>query len=215
MGLDITVMVVDWSWLGEVPARERLSRLWRAWDADETGLWDYEAPTVRGDWAWPKGPHSDRFAVYEFLYTLGSYKPHFWVTHHWDHVRDHADPSLRAELDDFLLGLIWDGPDGKSGRTDLEFFASTAAESADAPPCGTSLLLARSPEGVRELAATWERVHPLLDGLREPFAKHTAAVSSDGRPADFDHGFVHLLTEWARVLTEAADRGWGVVGVKG
>ncbi|MFB6819728.1 hypothetical protein ACFCV8_34890 [Streptomyces sp. NPDC056347] len=207
MGLDITVMIVDWAWLGEVPARERLLRLERAWDADETGLWDYEAPSVQGDWVWPKGPDSDRFAVYEFLYTLGSYKPHFWATHYWDDVRDHADPLLRAELDDFLLGLIWDGPDGESGRSDDDFFSKD-------PPHIFGLMRACSPESVRRLAATWERVRPRLDGLREPFAVHTAAVSSDGRPADFDHGFVHLLTEWARVLTGAADRGWGVVGLR-
>ncbi|MFE7108495.1 hypothetical protein ACFU98_05595 [Streptomyces sp. NPDC057575] len=204
MGVDITVLITDWSWLGEVPPRERLSRLENAWDADETGLWDHDAPDVDGDWKWPQGPNSGRFAVYEFLHTLGSYKPHFWATHRWDHVRDHADPLLRAELDSFLLGLVWDGVDGESGRTDLDFFADD--------PGGTyGLMVARSPRSVRELVAAWEGVRPRLEGLREAFDEHAAVP--DGWIADFD-GFARLLAEWGHVLTEAAGRGWGVVGLR-
>lgn len=41
MGLDITVLIADWSWLGEVRERERLLRLRNAWYADGTGLWDH------------------------------------------------------------------------------------------------------------------------------------------------------------------------------
>ena len=79
MGLDITVMIADWSWLGEVPPRERLPRLRNAWYADETGLWDFDAPAVEGDWEWPRGPNNAYFAVYEFRRTCGSFKPHFWA----------------------------------------------------------------------------------------------------------------------------------------
>ncbi|MFE3940509.1 hypothetical protein ACFXPV_01280 [Streptomyces sp. NPDC059118] len=203
MGMDITVMIADWSWLGDVPERERLSRLRNAWYADETGLWDHDAPVVEGDWEWPKGSNGAFFALYEFRHTLGSYKPHFWATHDWEHVRDHADPSLRAGLDTFLLGLIWDGMDGESGVTDRDFFSGD-------PNVSYGLLVARSPDGVRELAATWEGVRPRLDGLREAFTAYSAVP--DGRGGDFD-AFVHLLTEWGRVLTEAARRGWGVVGL--
>jgi hypothetical protein len=203
MGLDITVMIADWSWLGEVPERERLLRLRNAWYADETGLWDHDAPVVDGDWKWPQGPNGTRFAVYEFLHTLGSYKPHFRATHRWEHVRDHADPPVRAGLDGFLLGLIWDGMDGESGRTDVDFFS-------DDPQGSYGLLVARSPAAVRELVATWEAVQPRLDGLREAFTEHAAVP--DGWIGDFDE-FARLLTEWGRVLTEAARRGWGVVGL--
>ncbi|MFD5188196.1 hypothetical protein ACFWMU_08530 [Streptomyces sp. NPDC058357] len=55
MGMDITVMIADWSWLGDVPERERLLRLRDAWYADETGLRDHDAPVVEGDGEWPKG----------------------------------------------------------------------------------------------------------------------------------------------------------------
>ncbi|MET9655520.1 hypothetical protein [Streptomyces sp. NPDC006510] len=204
MGVDITVLIVDWSWLGEVSERDRLSRLEDAWGADETGLWDHDAPDVQGDWTWPQGPNSARFAVYEFLHTLGSYKPHFWATHRWERVRDHADPLLRAELDSFLLGLIWDGMDGESRQTDEDFFS-------DDPGGSYGLMVARSPESVRKLTATWEGVRPRLHGLREAFTEHAAVP--DGWVGDFD-GFARLLAEWGRVLTEAAGRGWGIVGLK-
>ncbi|MGW1404504.1 hypothetical protein [Streptomyces sp. NPDC002403] len=72
------------------------------------------------------------------------------------------------------------------------------------------LLVARSPDSVRELATTWEGVGPRLDGLREAFTVHSAVP--DGRGGDFD-GSALLLTEWGRILTEAARRGWGVVGL--
>ncbi|MFE9485880.1 hypothetical protein ACFYNF_05395 [Streptomyces sp. NPDC006641] len=201
--MDITAMIADWSWLGDVPERERLSRLRNAWYADETGLWDHDAPVAEGGWGWPKGPNGAFFALYEFRRTLGSYKPHFWATHDWERVRDHADPLVRAGLDAFLLGLIWDGMDGESGETDRDFFSGD-------PEVSYGLLVARSPDGVRELAATWEGVRPRLDGLREAFTVYSAVP--DGRGGDFD-AFDLLLTEWGHILTEAAGRGWGVVGL--
>ncbi|WP_328389289.1 hypothetical protein OHS81_32840 [Streptomyces sp. NBC_00400] len=87
MGLDITVMIVDWSWLGEAPPRERLSRLRDAWYADETGLWNHGTPAVTGDWEWPRGPDAAFFAVYEFLRTCGSFKPHFWAGERWESLQ--------------------------------------------------------------------------------------------------------------------------------
>ncbi|MFJ7194563.1 MULTISPECIES: hypothetical protein [unclassified Streptomyces] len=203
MGLDITVLIADWSWLGEVREHERLLRLRNAWYADGTGLWDHDAPVVQGDWKWPKGPDGSFFGIYEFLNTLGSYKPHFWATHFWERVRDHADPLLRAGLDAFLLGLIRDGMDGDSGETDRDFFS-------DDPEVAYGLLVARPPDSVRELATTWEDVRPRLDGLREAFTMYSAVP--DGRGGDFDE-FALLLTEWGHILTEAARRGWGVVGL--
>ncbi|GAA2408786.1 hypothetical protein GCM10010433_04450 [Streptomyces pulveraceus] len=110
MGMDITVMIADWSWLGDVPERERLSRLRNAWYADETGLWDHDAPVAEGDWEWPKGPNGAFFALYEFRHTLGSYKPHFWATHDWERVRDHA-PRRRRQGDSALLGVVQPNPD--------------------------------------------------------------------------------------------------------
>ncbi|WP_413754303.1 hypothetical protein NRF20_42860 [Streptomyces sp. R-74717] len=203
MGLDITVVIVDWSWLGKVPLRERLSRLRDAWYADETGLWDHGAPVAEGDWEWPRGPDGAFFAVYEFLRTFGSFKAHFWAGQRWEYVRDHADPLVRTGLDTLLLGLIWQGPDGEAQHTDPRFFC-------DDPEVSYGLLVARSPDSVRELAATWEGVRTRLGGLREAFVEHAAVP--EGWVGDFD-GFADLLEDWGRVLTEAARRGWGVVGL--
>ncbi|WP_432012866.1 hypothetical protein [Streptomyces cucumeris] len=203
MGLDITVMIVDWSWLGEAEERRRLSRLRDTWYADDTGLWDDDAPVVEGDWEWHRGPGGAFFGVYEFRRTCGSFKAHFWAGERWESLRDHADPVVRTGGDAFLGGLVWDGVDGESSHIDPGFFCAD-------PKVSYGLLLARSPDSVRELASTWEGIRPRLDGLREAFAEHAAVP--DGWVGDFD-AFTDLLDDWGRVLTEASRRGWGVVGL--
>ncbi|WP_331738933.1 hypothetical protein OG242_32315 (plasmid) [Streptomyces sp. NBC_00727] len=201
MGLDITTLIADWPWLAEVPPRERLSRLRNAWYGDETGLWDDEAPGTDGGWEWPRGPHRARFGVYEFPGTAGSFKPHFWVGEGWERTREHVGPTVRAELDALLGGLTWDGPDFDDEESeDRAFFSHD------------SVLVACSPERVRELLATWERVRPRLDELRAPFDEHAALP--EGWIPDFD-AFVRLLTGWGEVLAQAARRGWGIAGVSG
>lgn len=203
MGLDISVMIADWSWLAEVPPPERLERLRDAWYADGTGLWDDETPYPEGDFTLPQGCDSAFFAPFEFRRTAGSFKAHFGAGVRWEHVRDHADPRVRAELDALLLGLIWGGPDGEAQQIDPGFFC-------DDPKVSYGALLARSPESVRELATTWERVEPLLGGLGPAFTEHAAAP---GRWVGEFSEFTDLLEDWGRVLTEAARRGWGVVGL--
>ncbi|NEC63940.1 hypothetical protein [Streptomyces sp. SID9727] len=199
MGVDITTLIADWSWLAEVPPPERLERLRDAWYDEATGLWDTMSVTY--GWEWPRGPHSGYFGVYEFPGTLGSYKPHFWAGEAWEKARDHVDAGLRAELDALLGGLIWDGPDFDDEKPD---------ESYDFFSGGSGLLVAKSPAGVRELLATWERVRPRLDEIRAPFEERSEAF----RFSDFD-AFVRLLANWGEVLAEAARRGWGIAGVNG
>ncbi|ANB04447.1 hypothetical protein SAM40697_0485 [Streptomyces ambofaciens] len=203
MGLDITVMIADWSWLGGVPPRERLSRLREAWYADETGLWDHDAQVPEGDWAWPRGRHSATFAVYEFRGTLGSFKPHFWAGERWESVRDHADPLVRTPLDILLLGLVREGLDDTSEHAAPGFFGAD-------PTAARGVLLAHPPDGVRELAARWDRARHRLGGLRGAFDEHAAAPG--GWVGDFDE-FAGLLTDWGHVLSEGARRGWGIVGL--
>lgn len=203
MGLDIHVLIADWWWLAEAPPGERLSRLREAWYADETGLWHWDAPAVDGDWEWPQGPHRDCFALYEFTRTCGSFKAPSWAGERWERMRDHAEPLLRAELDTFLRALIWGGLDGEADHVDPGFFS-------DDPAVSYGVLLARSPDSVRELATTSERIRPRLGGLRAAFDEHAAVP--DGWIGEFGE-FTDLLEDWHRVLAEAARRGWGVVGL--
>ncbi|WP_414170223.1 hypothetical protein ACMATS_34760 [Streptoverticillium reticulum] len=200
MGLDITVMTADCSWLEEVPPRERVPRLRSAWYADETGLWGHDAPAVESGWVWPQGPDSALFAVYEFPHTCGSFKAHFWAGQRWEAVRDHVDPPMRAAWDTFLRGLVWCGMDGEAQHTDTGFFGED----------DYGVLLARSPDSVRELAAVWDRARPCLGRMEGPFGEH--AADPDGWVGDFG-GFTGLLAQWGQVVTEAARRGWGVVGL--
>lgn len=214
MGLDINVLIADWSWLGEMPPRERLPRLRNAWYADETGLWDVgpeAARAVEGDWEWPRGSGGPVFGIYEFRGTLGSFKAHFWAGERWEAVRGHADPVPRSAVDALLLGLIWNGLDGEAEHTDPGFFADPGSP-RDAPAVPHGVLLARSPDSVRHLAAAWERLRPLLCGLREAFAVRSAQAPGDGWVRTFDE-FSDLLEDWGRVLAEADRRGWCVVGL--
>ncbi|MGW8976191.1 hypothetical protein [Streptomyces platensis] len=119
-------------------------------------------------------------------------------------LRDHADPMVRTGLDTLLLGLIWDGPDGEAEHTDPDFLCDDLGFSY-------GLLVGRSPESVRELAATWEGARPRLGGLRGAFDEQ-APVPAARWFRDFE-AFTDLLEEWGRVPTEAARRGWGVVGL--
>ncbi|MGH4029283.1 hypothetical protein ACQB60_10155 [Actinomycetota bacterium Odt1-20B] len=204
MGLDITVLTVDWAWLAEAPPGERLSRLRSAWYDDETGLWELDAtPQDEGEWVWPPGPGGGCFGIYEFRRTLGSFKAHFWAGERWESLRAHADPLMRVELDSLLRGLIWGGLDGEAEHID-------SGLSSDDPRVAYGLLVAKTPDTTRELAATWERVRPRLGELREAFTAHAAQPGA--WIGDFDE-FSDLLEDWGRVLTEAATRGWCVVGL--
>ncbi|MCX4451459.1 hypothetical protein [Streptomyces sp. NBC_01789] len=203
MGLDITTLIADWSWLAEVPPRERLPRLRDAWYDDGTGLWDHDAPGTDGGWEWPRGPHGARFGVYEFPGTLGSFKPHFWAGEGWEKTRAHVDPAVRAQVDALLGGLTWDGPDFDDEESEDHAFFSHDHD---------SVLVACAPERVRELLATWERVRPRLDEVRAPFDEHAALP--EGWIPDAD-AFVRLLTGWGEVLAEAARRGRGIAGLSG
>ncbi|MFE1442623.1 hypothetical protein [Streptomyces sp. NPDC058739] len=200
MGLDITVLIADWSWLTEVPPGERLERLRDAWYDDATGLWDPDAPVADSGWVRPRGP--GHFEIHEFRHSAGSFKPHFWAGHRWEALRDHVDPPLRTEVDALLLGLVWPGPDGLAEQTDPDVFGDG--------PSARGLLLARPPGAVRELAECWRRIHPALGGLREAFTEH--AADPGGWVGDFD-AYRELLQGWGTVVTEAARRGWAVVGL--
>ncbi|GAP51116.1 hypothetical protein [Streptomyces azureus] len=201
MGLDITVLAVDWKRLERTPFEERYALLEdAALPGDEL---DWDAEPERG-WVWPAASSVPWCGRYEFHSTTGSYKPHFWAGQAWEDVREHAGPEQRAHLDAFLQGLIWDNGTGTEDDTVCGLFA------ADPDPWHRRLLLACPPATVSALAGHWARAEPLLESLREPYGVHAACP---GRwIEDFDE-FSVLLREWGVVVTEAGRRGWGLIGL--
>lgn len=194
MGLDITVLAVDWERLAATPFDERLGLLEDASLPEEELDRDAEP---RCCWVFPAAANVPWCGRYEFHSTTGSYKPHFWAGQAWEDVRDHADPVLREHLDGFLGPLLQDED-------------ATGLFPADPDPWRPKLLLVCPPPAVSALARCWARAEPLLESLREPYAVHAACP---GRwIEDFDE-FSVLLREWAVVVGEAERRGWGLLGL--
>ncbi|MFJ4623284.1 hypothetical protein [Streptomyces sp. NPDC088812] len=196
MGLDITVLGLDWAELERTPAAERQDLLYEA-ACPEDAAWDAE-PAV--GWVLPASPKVPWSGRYEFRCTNGSYKPHFWAAEGWDTAREFAGPALRESLDGFLFHLIGEGDD----------LPESGLFPADATPWKPRLLLACPPALVPGIAAHWARAEPLLEGLREEYDRH--AADPGGRIEDFD-AFTVLLREWAVVVDETARRGWGLLGL--
>ncbi|WP_328407706.1 hypothetical protein OG542_02225 [Streptomyces violaceus] len=199
MGLDLTVLAVDWERLERTPFEERYALLEdAAMPEDEL---DRYAEPQRG-WVWPAASNVPWCGRYEFHSTPGSYKPHFWAGQAWEDVRGHAGPESRERLDAFLRELIWD--------TDTEDASVSGLFPADPDPWHRRLLLVCPPATVSALAGHWARAEPLLEDLRVPYGTHAACP---GRwIEDFDE-FSVLLREWGVVVTEAERRGWGLVGL--
>ncbi|MBZ4322370.1 hypothetical protein [Streptomyces huiliensis] len=206
MGLDISVLVVDWERVAGFVPGERGERLVDAVYPDECDA-EFFAGLPDG---WVRFPAevAEWSALYEFHSTSGSFKAHFWAGERWEDVREQAVPELRAALDTFLSGLFWDpydmavppagtGPDAPGVR---ELFAEH----------GVGLLVACPPDAVPVLAAAWAVAEPLLDGLDGP---HTAHADSPGRWIPDHDAFAVLLREWAEVVREAHALGWGIVGL--
>ncbi|MFI9544014.1 hypothetical protein ACIHAR_08745 [Streptomyces sp. NPDC052016] len=200
MGLDITVLGLDWGELERTPTAERQDLLYEAAGPEDS---DRHAEP-RAGWVFPASPKVPWCGRYEFHSTTGTYKAHFWAGDGWDTARKFADPVLRESLDGFLFHLIWEGDDPPEVVPESGLFPS------DSTPWRPSLLLACPPPVVPVIAAHWARAEPLLKGLREEYDRHA------GRPggwiADFD-AFTVLLREWAVVVDETARRGWGLPGL--
>ncbi|WP_171162168.1 hypothetical protein [Streptomyces sp. I05A-00742] len=208
MGLDISVLIVDWKHLAETPPGERRDLLTEAaYPDDYDDLLEDDFP--RG-WIHHPTAVSTWSALYEFHSTSGSFKAHFWAGERWEDVRDHAVPELREALDTFLSGLFWELYDPEAEEEDDRDKAVREFIPRETGRRSPWLLVARPPEDVPALAAAWAVAEPLLDGLKGPFTEHADAP---GRWIANHEEFAVLLREWAEVVREAHERGWGIVGL--
>ncbi|MFI0353299.1 hypothetical protein [Actinomadura sp. 9N407] len=194
MGVDITVLIIDWEHIEEAPPDQRMGLLEDALYPEDD--WDLEG--LERGWVWPSAPGAPWVARYEFYRTLGSFKPHFWAGEAWEKFRDFVDPGLRATLDGFLSALIWDGPDR----------GNDAAPVHGLVLCGLETSLAYPPQAVPALVQLWADAAPRLEELRDPFAIHGARP--EGWMKTFDE-FADLLRDWGEVVGEANRRRWGLI----
>ncbi|MFE9661314.1 hypothetical protein [Streptomyces sp. NPDC005955] len=221
MGLDLTVVVVDWRRLADAPPGRRLALLESALDEDAdrcrcgahcadgrcdggTGCWDCpDCADPDAGWIPPRAPGHPWYLAYEFTLTCGSFKPHFWAGERWEELRvTPAAHRVRGALDSFLAGLLWVPPGEEDAPEPL------LAATPDRP--GAPLLVSAAPGAAALRAAAWRRAAPHLADLRAPF---------DARPArpngwvETYEEFARLVREWGEVTAAAEQRGWGVVGL--
>ncbi|MER7754959.1 hypothetical protein [Kitasatospora sp. NPDC097643] len=216
MGVDITVVMVDWAQLARIPADGRLAALddavYPPYCCASCEDADY---AVEGGWVWPR--QSRWCAEYRFFGTTGSWGWHLHLANAWADIRPLAAPDLRDALDCFLGGLVWDRPDEAPGSGPG---TETAADDEDPPaggfpddpvPWRPRVHLVRAPDEVPALVRAWNAAEPRLEELREHFDAEVASWAA--RPATFDAA-VALLREWGEVVTRAGARGWGLIGLR-
>ncbi|MFI5681768.1 hypothetical protein [Streptomyces cellulosae] len=198
MGVGIEVLIVDWPRVEAAAPGDRERLLINAAFGEA-----YSDDLFEHGWSWSAQPGEDWYGRYAFRNTLGSYKPHFWAGHRWDHMRDHVEPTVREVLDRFNDVLFWHRLEDTTG----------AGSELVEQPCtwDADLLLCCPPDHVPLIAGWWQQVAPRLEVLRGPFNQHAAEPS--GWITTFE-SFADFLTDWAEVVTEAERRGWGIVGLR-
>ncbi|GAA2358284.1 hypothetical protein [Streptomyces violaceusniger] len=198
MGVGMEVLIVDWPQVEAAAPGDREQSLIDAAFGEV-----YSDDLLEHGWSWPAQPGNAWYGRYAFRNALGSYKPHFWAGHRWDHMRDFVEPELRDCLDRFNDALFW------------HRLEDTTGVGSDLPdqPCtwDADLLLWCPPDHVALIAGWWQQAAPYLEVLREPFTQHAAVPS--GWITTFE-SFTDLLTDWGKVVTEAEHRGWGIVGLR-
>ncbi len=200
--------------LSAIPVENRIERLddmaWR-WELDDVDNHGYER--AHG-WLRPPGRSPAWCAECNFLSTTGAHIPHVRAGAAWADMRPLVDASVREVVDSFLGGLIWDAEQVDDPAASGWGGVFPPATDRVHP----NVLLVCLPEAVAGKARAWERGEPCLEGLRGPFAVECECECEcecegwAGRPDTFE-GFVALLREWGGVVTEAARRGWGLVGL--
>ncbi|MGW6318102.1 hypothetical protein [Streptomyces sp. NPDC055099] len=198
------LLIVDCAYIEAAPVEARAGLVETAAFGSDDDVREADQPE---GWTWPEAESGSWYARYEFRNTLTSYKPHFWAGERWDKMRPFVRPELRAALDEFSAPLFW-------GEYNWEFAdppfapAVVGRENHWCPEVMRWLL----PEDVTALHHFWTRGEPSLPSLRDPFEQHLGELTG-GWISDFS-SFAALVTEWGEVVTEAAGRGWGIIGLK-
>lgn len=197
VGVGIEVLIVDWPRVEAAAPGDRERLLIDAAFGEA-----YSDDLFEHGWSWSTQPGEDWFGRYALRNTLGSYKPHFWAGHRWDHMRDFVEPDVRDVVDRFNDALFWHR---------LEDTTGVVSELPEYP-CSwdADFLLWCPPDQVPLIATWWRQAAPQLEALREPFNQH--AADSGGWITTFE-AFADFLTDWGEVVTEAERRGWGIVGL--
>ncbi|MFD7902047.1 hypothetical protein ACFV4G_07360 [Kitasatospora sp. NPDC059747] len=198
MGVDITVLVVDWDHLMGIAPDDRA-------DALQDAAYPDDDRVVHAGWVWFE-PGPSWLGRFEFAGISGSYKSHFCAADGWDHARRGVGREPRALLDDFLGALIWWGPEIETDTEQVE----AGVFPPDDPVLRSGPLIAWGPAETARLSRRWREIVPVLPRVREPYDR--LAASPGGRIEGFDD-FAGLLSGWGEVVGEAERRGWGIVGL--
>ncbi|MFF3069295.1 hypothetical protein ACFVSN_22395 [Kitasatospora sp. NPDC057904] len=199
MGVDITVLVVDWDHLMGIAPDDRADAL------QDAAYPDDDDRVVHAGWVWFE-PGPSWLGRFEFDGISGSYKSHFCAADGWDHARRGVGREPRALLDDFLGALIWWGPEIETDTEQVE----AGVFPPDDPVLRSGPLIAWGPAETARLSRRWREIVPVLPRVREPYDR--LAASPGGRIEGFDD-FAGLLSGWGEVVGEAERRGWGIVGL--
>ncbi|MWA16170.1 hypothetical protein [Streptomyces sp. BA2] len=198
----LELLIVDCAYIEAAPAEQRAGLV----ESAAFGSDDARGPDLPEGWTWPEAQNGPWYARYEFRNTLTSYKPHFWAGERWEKMRGFVRPGLRTALDEFSAPLFWGEYNWESA--DPPFTPSVPGRENHWCPETMLWLL---PEDVTALHHFWTLAEPGLPSLRQPFEQHLAGAT--GRVSTFS-SFAALVTEWGEVVTEAAGRGWAIIGLK-
>ncbi|MFI1783306.1 hypothetical protein [Streptomyces rubiginosohelvolus] len=212
MGICIDVLIVDWDHLMAAPSDDQ--RYAMLHDAglsvdDDENAWQDRSPSTGPRWFWPSPPAIGWFGKFDFGEVGFSYKDHFVASEQWEEIRAFVAPEVRSVVDRFLDPLFWGGLEYMADRENAE--GAAAHVSVVLPDAPSDHLLWCPPSAVSSLKLLWDAVDAELTALRKPFEQH--ASFGFGRVKDFD-AFAGLLHGWGDVISQALQRGWGVVGLR-
>ncbi|MRH91986.1 hypothetical protein GFY24_31885 [Nocardia sp. SYP-A9097] len=193
MGVDIYPAIAHWDRVADTLNAAGIQGIWQLFDALPD--WEVDEPDdVRLRWpllvdSW----YAE--CTFRGLGSTGSYKPHFFLGHLWEHARERPDmpADVVALFDEFIGRLVLGVP---SARVDL----------SEQLPGQAELMNCFPPSEVCGLARLWRECSDRIGALRPVLA---AQLIEDRWFGDVGQ-VLSLLQGWGDVLHEAERRGWGL-----